>query len=211
MRILTAFVFLVSFHVFAEPRLLSAQEPLGAENHKLHLRIVADDPNVELIRLTGSAIGVAGNYLVATTFFENVCRTPCDANVDARSSDRYVLTGEGVTPSDPFMLSSFRNGVTMNVKAGSRGLSALGGTTAGLGTLGLIGAISLFVTGLIISEPTPGPSSTRANLMNISAICGTAGLGLLFTGIGIRAASQTRYSLEQKSSASDAPSSPNAI
>jgi len=89
----------------------------------LKLHIDADTPKVELFRLNGQSVGqgyAAGQSVtVVTTYYEPVCKTPCDEVIPTSYPNQYFLAGDGVSVTDAFSLESYTSAATLKVHAGS--------------------------------------------------------------------------------------------
>lgn len=105
----------------------------------VRIHIVADDPLIQLYRVGGSQIQVAGNTVHLGTVTELICQAPCDTIVDGRDGASFFFSGQGIPPSDPFQLLEHEGDQAIAVDAGSAG-PALGGAL--MMTFGILGVIA---------------------------------------------------------------------
>ncbi|MGV3625556.1 MAG: PEGA domain-containing protein [Archangium sp.] len=97
------------------PRSTDPEFAFAMSDDTVQVHLETSDKNVRLLRLNGNPNGE--------------CRAPCDTPIN-RASERFVIGGDGITPSTMFVLIDHARNkrVSMRVKAGSAGWFVGGGT-----------------------------------------------------------------------------------
>jgi len=113
------------------PRLSDPAFAASLSDDTVQVHIVADKKEVRLFRANGNPNGE--------------CRAPCDAPV-ARATDTFVISGDGITPSAPFVLIDHARGgrVSLKVKSGSAGWLVGGGTLLTTASIALLAVAFAF-------------------------------------------------------------------
>lgn len=90
------------------PRSTDPEFAFALSDDTVQVHLETKDKNVRLLRVNGNPNGE--------------CRAPCDAPIN-RASERFVIAGDGITPSKTFVLIDHARGkrVSMRVKSGSSG------------------------------------------------------------------------------------------
>lgn len=93
----------------------------------MHVVIKNPDPNkgpVKLARHRGTqqATVAAGNAVVITTYFDELCTEPCDIAVDVTERPMFFFIRDGAPVSNTFRLNNLDGDVTVKVKTSRRGL-----------------------------------------------------------------------------------------
>jgi hypothetical protein len=145
---------------------------------KVRVKIESEEP-VQLIEEVAASYGVVGGYGVYAVQTRVACSSPCEQVVDGSRGQRFIVQGDGVTPSDTFVLSDRTRDTTIHVDPGSSGLRTGGAwlTVTGV-TLAVAGAIFLPI-GFALDSPTTdlGWAKTTGGV--------TLGLGAAMMGAGI--------------------------
>jgi hypothetical protein len=183
----TLAVTLISLSAFAAP---TYPQDAPVQERTKYVVIESENNNVELIQIRGGAVAVSGGYAFSTSFYKSLCMTPCQENFPATSGDRYILAGDGVTPTAPFHLAHYQDAVTIQVKAGSSGLRTGGALMVTTGILGVVTGGTLLLVQML------APSS-NSGLLTAGAITTASGGGLLIGGIIMGISSRTRYILKK--------------
>lgn len=185
----------------------------GTARVPLAVHIESDNPRVELFRIAGTAVGTGyssgGTVVVQTTFFETICRTPCDEKVDGHISNRYFLGGDGVSVTDTFDFANYKEGVTVKVRAGSSGWRTLGYVMSYLGGTGVLVGGTFFGVGTLLSSASS--STTPTTFQTVGLISGGIGLALLVPGIVLAIVNGTTYEILPATGDSSAPKVPSQM
>lgn len=150
------------------PRRTDADFAFALSDDTVQVHLETKNKNVRLLRLNGNPNGE--------------CRAPCDAPV-TRASERFMIGGDGVTPSKVFVLvdQAQNKKVSMRVKAGSAGWFVGGGVL--FNTLAVLG-LSLGTAFAIVQPPDAGiPIGLGFGLGGASLIAGILSMALNGTSI----------------------------
>jgi hypothetical protein len=132
----------------------------GGSGGNQSLEMSSDKAGTELYRIEGGAsgFGYIGGRSMAMTFanFSRVCSAPCKTMIDPNAT--YFVAGDGITPSDKFVLGGRPRTIKLNVKAGSASARGWGWVSASLGLSGVILGGTFILLGSAFS---PDPSSSQ--------------------------------------------------
>jgi hypothetical protein len=156
----------------------------------LRLHLLSDDDRVQLLRIVPGSRDAL------------VCTAPCNAMLDYRASDVFVLDGPGLLASRPFQFRPRDGDVTMRVSAGPwipRAVGSVtlvgGGLTALWGGLNLAGRLAF---GDVFCDQDPKCIEGHAREKRTSTFITFTGLAVaLVGGVLILSSHPTTYTVEQ--------------
>lgn len=150
------------------PRSTDPEFAFALSDDTVQVHLATTDKNVRLLRMNGNPNGE--------------CRAPCDAPIN-RASERFVIAGDGVTPSKTFVLIDHARNkrVSMRVNPGSAGWFVGGGVL--FTTLGVVG-MALGTAFAIVQPRDAGfPIALGFGLGGASLIAGILSMALNGTSI----------------------------
>jgi len=165
---------------------------------KVRLHIETDEP-VQLIEEVASSYGVVAGYGVYAVQTRVACASPCDKVVDGSRGQRFIVQGEGVPPSETFVLNDRNEDMTLKVDAGSPGLLIGGNWLTGVGAAAAVtGAVIL-----PIAYALDDSSSTMSSIKVAGGVTLGVGLAMLAAGIPMIIAGDTDIELQPTTTALD--------
>ncbi|NUO54560.1 MAG: hypothetical protein HOV80_37435 [Polyangiaceae bacterium] len=127
------------------------------------------------------------------------CASPCDKVVDGSRGQRFIVQGEGVPPSETFVLNDRNEDMTLKVDAGSPGLLIGGNWLTGVGAAAAVtGAVML-----PIAYALDDSSSTMSSFKVAGGVTLGVGLAMLAAGIPMIIAGDTDIELAPTTTALD--------
>lgn len=156
---------------------------------KLH---VSSSKPVQVIEHLGTSYAQAGAYAVAVEHSQAVCGTPCDKVIDGSRGQQFIVTGDGVPPSETFVLSDREGDTTVHVDPGSTAMVSGGAWMGGTGILGMLTGGTFLAVGLAIDDST----GTADDLALAGGITLAASTALLGGGIALLIAGDTDVEIE---------------
>ncbi|MBK7826048.1 hypothetical protein [Nannocystis sp.] len=126
----------------------------------VHVVVKNADPDkgpVKLARYRGARPTTvpAGNTVVMSTYFDELCTEPCDVAVDVSERPMFFFVRDGTPVSNTFRLNNLAGHITLKVQTTRRGLMVAGTLTL----LFLVG-IPMFIAAtpkVWMAEGRPGP------------------------------------------------------
>ncbi len=165
---------------------------------KVRLHIESDEP-VQLIEEVASSYGVVAGYGVYAVQTRVACASPCDRVVDGSRGQRFIVQGDGVPPSETFVLNDRNEDTTVKVDAGSPGLLIGGNWLTGVGAAAAVtGAVML-----PIAYALDDSSSTMSSIKVAGGVTLGVGLAMLAAGIPMIIAGDTDVELTPTTTALD--------
>ncbi len=156
---------------------------------KLHI----DSPKpVKLVEHLGTSYAQAGAYAVQVEHAAIVCGTPCNKTIDGSNGQEFIVEGEGVPPSETFVLSDRQGDTVVHVEPGSNAMLFGGNTMVYLGILGAVTGLSLTITGAVVGE------STGDDLVPIGGVLIGGSTALIGGGIALLVLGDTDVVVESK-------------
>ncbi len=154
----------------------------GSPEDEVFIHIDSDVPEIQLHRFLGTSVGTVysggRSGTVVVQQFATECTAPCDLKLSP-GADQFLVGGGGATASDPFLLRSHGESVTLKVRAGRQWMRTLGATL-------LVTGLSLALTGGILYgvDALAGGSSGASNPYGGPPSLGTFGMwGLIGGGV----------------------------
>ena len=125
------------------PAAAPVQEPQRPLGPRLHIE-PSRDVTVDLFEITAEIVAHGANTTVRGIAYRPVCKSPCDAVIDAGNGQSFFFGGDGVTTSRRFTLLDQGNDVVAHVKPGRRGLRFGGLAMLSIGAAGILTGGVLF-------------------------------------------------------------------
>ena len=171
----------------------SAAESTDADEG-VRVLLHADDPRATLERrvqvesVAGLPLKEAGLSGVAT--WEPACRAPCDAALDPKFT--YRVAGEGLVPSEAFVLPSDRDVLAVDATMGSS-TGRLGGLAlTGIGAGGVVLGGAALAISPVLAHDGIGSSTLRTGVLASGAAVTTLSALVLGAGIWLWSKNDTR-------------------
>jgi hypothetical protein len=132
----------------------------------VHVELDADDPRVRIARIDDGGHD------------HPVCLAPCRQKLDR--SFRYVIQGDGIFPTRPFVLPEDRSNVTLKVRAGTH---ARFWTGVGIAAVGYLALTAVYVAvAPSDGDPDSAPPRPDRPIPRWALPAGLAGLGTMAVG-----------------------------
>ncbi|WP_437723081.1 hypothetical protein [Sorangium sp. So ce861] len=173
-----------------EPAPRGPVAPLGTPGI-VRVHIETDEPQVQLMVVTGKRTVRQGGSTTRSTLADVVCRAPCDAIIDSRDGEEFFFGGKGIVPSSEFQLFDRSGDVSIKVHPGSTVGDTIGDVMTYMGWLTAV-AGGLIIANAYLQEDQH-ESHHGAKVMGFSTV--GAGAALVISGYVLTAASQTTYEL----------------
>jgi hypothetical protein len=157
------------------------------------VRLHVDSPKpVKVIEHLGTSYAQAGNYAIVVEHGQIVCGTPCDNTIDGSNGQEFIVEGDGVPTSEPFVLSDRQGDTVVHVDPGSNGMLIGGNAMLYTGILATITGLSLTITGAVVG------GSTGDDLVVPGGILIGGGSAFIGGGIALLVAGDTDVEVESK-------------
>ncbi|MGK3969238.1 hypothetical protein WMF38_35395 [Sorangium sp. So ce118] len=157
----------------------------------VRVHIETDEPQVQLMVVTGKSTVRQGSSATRSNLADVVCRTPCDAILDSRNGEEFFFGGRGIVPSSEFQLFDRSGDVFIKVDPGSAFGHSVGQIMTYVGWLAALGG------GLVIAKAYINEDQHESYHGAKRVGLGIVGAGAAIGGSGyiLGAASQTTYEL----------------
>lgn len=194
---------LVVAFVAAVPRLAHAEEESGPL-----VELSADEGNATIEKRVGttgpSGLGLVETGALSVGQWSHACVAPCQTRLDPRFT--YRVAGDGLVPSDSFVLPRGDDRVRVEAKMGSSPARVGGVLLTGAGALALAAGGAALVASPILASEDVGSQGFRTGVLaggigavSIGAVAATVGL-FLWLSNGSSARAQTVASFSSSSS-----------
>lgn len=194
---------LVVAFVAAVPRLAHAEEESGPL-----VELAADEGNATIEKRVGttgpSGLGLVETGVLSAGQWSHACVAPCQTRLDPRFT--YRVAGDGLVPSDSFVLPRGDDRVRVEAKMGSSPARVGGVLLTGAGALALAAGGAALVASPILASEDVGSQGFRTGVLaggigavSIGAVAATVGL-FLWLSNGSSARAQTVASFSSSSS-----------
>ncbi|WP_437732751.1 hypothetical protein [Sorangium sp. So ce1335] len=155
----------------------------------VRLHIETDEPQVQLMVVSGKRTVTQGGSTTRSTLADVVCRTPCDAIIDARDGEEFFFGGKGIVPSSGFQMFDRSGDVSIKVYPGSAFRHSVGRMMIYAAWIAAVGGGLVMVHAYINEDRDE--SYHGAKLVGLGIVGAGAALGV--SGYLLGAASETTY------------------
>jgi hypothetical protein len=176
------------------PGYVDPPEKLAGGPGVVNLHIDSPRP-VKLVEHLGTSYGQAGTTMVIVEHAQVACASPCDKVIDGSRGQLFIIDGDGVSPSETFVLNDRQGDTVVHVDPGSSALQT-GGAILGF-YLG-IPAMIAGGTFLGVGAAVDGNGTDGSGMITAGAVTLVAGSLLLGGGIAMMVAGDTDVELESK-------------
>lgn len=163
----------------------------------VRLHVESPEP-VRVIEHLGTSYAQGGGYAIAVQHSQAICGTPCDTVIDGTRGQQFVVVGDGVPESEPFVLSDRQGDASLYVDPGSTGMQVGGAWMGGIGIIAMLTGGVFLLTGALVAETdtTGSASGMGDDFMLAGGISLGAGTALLGGGIALMIAGSTDVNLQ---------------